>query len=181
MKFKNAILVTSSLVFATSLQAATVFAPTDQNVNVFPNSTGGVSDLQVGMFDDSDTAFAGPFLNVDITNGDTLAFSPAIGANTNYTVTNYAGSTLTLTGNDWFSFALRQSAGAWMSPDNVVCNSRTHSCQVAWNGFSSNLVVDVDQIVPPSSVPVPAAAWLFGSGLLGLIGVSRRRADATDS
>ena len=26
-----------------------------------------------------------------------------------------------------------------------------------------------------SAVPVPAAAWLFGSGLLGLIGVARRR------
>jgi hypothetical protein len=27
----------------------------------------------------------------------------------------------------------------------------------------------------PSQVPVPAAAWLFGSGLLGLVGVARRR------
>lgn len=26
-----------------------------------------------------------------------------------------------------------------------------------------------------SSVPIPAAAWLFGSGLLGLIGIARRR------
>ena len=26
-----------------------------------------------------------------------------------------------------------------------------------------------------SSVPVPAAAWLFGSGMLGLIGISRRK------
>lgn len=26
-----------------------------------------------------------------------------------------------------------------------------------------------------SAVPVPAAAWLFGSGLVGLIGVARRR------
>jgi len=26
-----------------------------------------------------------------------------------------------------------------------------------------------------SSVPVPAAVWLFGSGLLGLIGVARRK------
>ncbi|MBI5783055.1 MAG: VPLPA-CTERM sorting domain-containing protein, partial [Gammaproteobacteria bacterium] len=25
-------------------------------------------------------------------------------------------------------------------------------------------------------VPVPAAVWLFGSGLLGLIGVARRKA-----
>ena len=27
----------------------------------------------------------------------------------------------------------------------------------------------------PKSVPVPAAAWLMGSGLLGLVGVARRR------
>jgi hypothetical protein len=26
-----------------------------------------------------------------------------------------------------------------------------------------------------SPVPVPAAAWLFGSGLLGLVGIARRR------
>lgn len=30
-------------------------------------------------------------------------------------------------------------------------------------------------VPPPSAVPIPAAVWLFGSGLLGLIGVSRRR------
>lgn len=29
--------------------------------------------------------------------------------------------------------------------------------------------------VAASAVPVPAAAWLFGSGLLGLIGVTRRK------
>ena len=28
---------------------------------------------------------------------------------------------------------------------------------------------------PPSPVPVPAAAWLMGSGLAGLIGAARRR------
>ncbi len=31
------------------------------------------------------------------------------------------------------------------------------------------------RVTPPSAVPVPAAGWLFASGLLGLIGVSRRR------
>lgn len=30
-------------------------------------------------------------------------------------------------------------------------------------------------ISSPSAVPVPAAVWLFGSGLLGLIGIARRK------
>ena len=30
-------------------------------------------------------------------------------------------------------------------------------------------------VITPSAVPVPAAAWLFGTGLLGLIGVARRK------
>ena len=29
--------------------------------------------------------------------------------------------------------------------------------------------------ITPSAVPVPAAVWLFGSGLLGIIGVARRK------
>jgi hypothetical protein len=35
--------------------------------------------------------------------------------------------------------------------------------------------VFVDGSVTVSAVPVPAAVWLFGSGLLGLVGVARRR------
>jgi hypothetical protein len=33
--------------------------------------------------------------------------------------------------------------------------------------------------ISPAAVPVPAAAWLFGSGLLGLFGVARRIARET--
>jgi hypothetical protein len=32
---------------------------------------------------------------------------------------------------------------------------------------------------PPTTVPIPATVWLFGSGLLGLIGLSRRRQTKT--
>lgn len=38
--------------------------------------------------------------------------------------------------------------------------------------FSGTAVVQA----PPATVPVPAAAWLLGSGLLGLVGVARRKA-----
>ena len=29
--------------------------------------------------------------------------------------------------------------------------------------------------LPPGEIPVPAAVWLFGSGLLGLVGIATRR------
>jgi hypothetical protein len=41
---------------------------------------------------------------------------------------------------------------------------------------SGNLMITGNTVTPP--VPLPAAVWLFGSGLLGLFGVSRRRAAA---
>lgn len=34
---------------------------------------------------------------------------------------------------------------------------------------------DLDYLTNPTFVPVPAALWLFGSGLLGLIGIARRK------
>jgi hypothetical protein len=47
-----------------------------------------------------------------------------------------------------------------------------------WIDFSVNFDFTSIHITSVSSVPVPAAAWLFGSGLLGLLGVSRTRKNA---
>jgi hypothetical protein len=41
-------------------------------------------------------------------------------------------------------------------------------------GCVSNVFLD-NLSITTSAVPVPAAAWLFGSGLLGLVGVARRK------
>lgn len=48
---------------------------------------------------------------------------------------------------------------------------------VPLNGYAgtfdpANQLVSINNV---STVPVPAAAWLFGSGLLGLVGVARRK------
>lgn len=48
-----------------------------------------------------------------------------------------------------------------------------NSGQIA-TALNSGLSVDV-VVTPPPPVPLPAAAWLFGSALLGLVGVRRRR------
>lgn len=43
-----------------------------------------------------------------------------------------------------------------------------------WNKGKTNLVLS--HMTTYTVVPVPAAVWLFGSGLLGLVGVARRKA-----
>ena len=43
------------------------------------------------------------------------------------------------------------------------------------SGFNFNLDITTMTVTGVSAVPVPAAAWLFGSGLLGLVSVARRR------
>ena len=41
------------------------------------------------------------------------------------------------------------------------------------NGYAVEITADT--FIPGPPVPIPAALWLFGSGLLGLIGVARRK------
>ena len=53
----------------------------------------------------------------------------------------------------------------------------------AFSSFNANFditSVTVDSFVPTpvAAVPVPAAVWLFGSGLLGLVGIARRKKKA---
>jgi len=42
-------------------------------------------------------------------------------------------------------------------------------------GFTVSLASDGSITVTPTTVPLPAAVWLLGSGLLGLVGIGRRR------
>ncbi len=51
----------------------------------------------------------------------------------------------------------------------------------SFNNFNGNfdiLSVHFDSYVTAPAVPVPAAVWLFGSGLLGLVGIARRKKKA---
>lgn len=41
--------------------------------------------------------------------------------------------------------------------------------------LQSNGTLTYHVAAAPAEVPIPAAAWLFGSGLLGLVGIARRR------
>ena len=43
------------------------------------------------------------------------------------------------------------------------------------NAYSSGVATTYDWSFRVSPVPVPSAVWLFGSGLIGLIGIARRK------
>jgi hypothetical protein len=70
------------------------------------------------------------------------------------------------------------TVGLGTSPLDLSVGTYTGSgSDIVWgdgDGFAIPQPTYADGSVMVSAVPVPAAVWLFGSGLLGLIGVARR-------
>jgi len=58
-------------------------------------------------------------------------------------------------------------------PDNIPGTPMATNGPFA--GSNANFMANMTPTPAPSAVPVPAAVWLFGSGLMGLVGVARRR------
>ena len=149
-----------------SAVAATIFAPTDGNVNFL------LGDLQGGtlaMFDESDQSYQGDSINIPLAS--TVGIFGPVNGNNDYLATNSLGdSPLTLTGSNHFILGLNLN-GVWLSNTSVF-DQGANSYTVTFSNGGSLLMVDTQVI---SAVPLPAAAWLFGSGLLGLVGLARRR------
>ncbi len=107
--------------------------------------------------------------NVDNFNGGT-------GAGTNF-VPNPANSN---TAYDSFSTGTATNAAGTIN--GAVYDGTTAilvkggSIGDAWGGFFGAQYLEVWNVsFVPTTIPVPAAVWLFGSGLMGLVGVARRR------
>ena len=74
-----------------------------------------------------------------------------------------------------YGFSLSQENYGVLRADNgsvavsQFCDTESSAGACAAGSFAPTLDITV------SAVPVPAAAWLFGSGLLGLVGVARKK------
>lgn len=83
-------------------------------------------------------------------------------------------------GEEW-TLALFSDAG-WFSdgsviPDNLPANITAIIVGLEFDAAGNEIgsVFAPVSTLTVSAVPIPAAAWLFGSGLLGLVGVARHR------
>jgi hypothetical protein len=168
MKIRN-ILLGLALLASGSANASTVFAPTDGNINFIADTFNVGTEL--AMFDDSDVFYnSGTFLtitplpeNVAITSGGT--------APGDFTAENEALTKLNLTGSNLFRLGISTDNGITWVGDISTSPAGTDLLNVT---FSDGTVLSVDIKV----VPIPPAVWLFGSGLLGLVGIARRRKTA---
>lgn len=165
------ILVVSILTVA-KVDAATIFAPTDGDVNFL---LGDLLGAQLAMFDDSDQTYLGSSLlgsSLDVQIGDVVGFSGPNGSGDHVATNTTTAGTMLLTGSSNFILGLSTDGGtSWMA-DSSVISLGANSYSVTFGTGANVIEVDV-QIVP--AIPVPAAVWLFGSGLIGLVGVARRK------
>ena len=171
------LLMAGALAFSATLaNASTILYPTDGDVN-FLIETG--SNVQLAIFNDSDAVAPG----LEITGaGLTVALAPGLifdGGVIDFTGTNGSGvyqasnqtDILNLdTANDDFIVGMSNDGGLTWYADTGFLAGPANSGILIFDIGNATITVDV------KAVPVPAAAWLFGSGLIGLVGVARRRA-----
>ncbi len=98
---------------------------------------------------------------------------PFAGAGTSFNFTPWATGNyfLAVTGDanqGVDAFGNRQSSAAFLTSEFVLGTSFAEFDNGSFTSFSY-------EVSTLGAVPVPAAVWLFGSGLLGLVGVARRR------
>jgi len=112
---------------------------------------------------------------VDLTSNTIDGGGPSNGAEESY-ITTSGGYSLLLESSDWgidYDFSGNDGDGIvrnWMDHNFDGITSFTITSTNAFCFGMDNFYID--EVAP---VPVPAAVWLFGSGMLGLFGVSKRK------
>ena len=155
-----------------AVNASTVFVPTDGTVNFLNVSLDVTGSKKLAIFDDTDTSFSfgsATVLNSTLNSASLAVFTGASPTNVDVKLASATPVLFntSLSGDD--KFILGYYDGFNWSGDTGYQYVGGDIYKVT---FSGGQTFEIDVAV----VPVPAAAWLFGTGLVGLIGVARRKA-----
>lgn len=188
-------LVASAIAMAMGSSAASALTVsiTEMNFNGLYNATGTVNSNASGTFTSLDK-----FFNAHWT-ADAVAYFDTTGAHTWAGAGGGNTNDGTANGNYSYNFSLTSNQRAWGTffdwggtydipvLNIMTCTGFSTGDTCAGTGTPMQTLPFPGQapafngVVASSSasqVPVPAAAWLMGSGLVGLAGISRRRKKA---
>ena len=178
---------------STAANAATIWEPTSQDTDFF--TVLDFTDVDIGeaelfLFDNDDASFSN---GLAISDGGYVTFTPPPPATgdinaASYDIDGNFLADITLSANNNFVLAVTRDEGSsWLTDtgweqigkDSYLIDFHDeYRCRDRIRGYEGDsMCADKASIVAVDlqPVPVPAAVWLFGSGLLGLIGVARRR------
>lgn len=185
MKILKLLVVCAMGFFASAAQSATVFEPTDGDVNLSVLKSVSDAGYTLAIFDDAASIDSSGVIsggNVSVVFGSPFSVygQTLVGGlidftgSPSYLAVNTDGAQLALAGgNSDFIVGLCSASKCYADDGNGTAGwPNTYALNFSINE-SQAYAVDV-KVVP--AVPVPAAVWLFGSGLIGLVGVARRRA-----
>lgn len=114
---------------------------------------------------------------IDITSNTTYGGGQQTGTELSY-ITNDSSYSMLLPSSDWgFAFDFYGGPGdgvarLWLDNNFDGVSSVTFTSTNAYCFGLDNFYIDEE--APPSNVPLPAAVWLLGSGLVGLVGFGRK-------
>lgn len=195
----KSILITFSIFFFCSTSYAAIIEISSLNIsagNVLINGTINTGllpgeDPFIRMGDYQGVLDAGNIFGSIVTNSDPV-ITPFYGI----TLSSYGGNTysaptgtindvlgtITVDMRSWFVWQQNPSAGTLINNGGIATgtyNSLTGEFNMSWDGLIENGTFPDPNTWTLNGtvniVPIPASMWLFGSGLIGLIGFARRK------
>lgn len=157
----------------------TVWYKTDNNVNTLgfsylvSGSTDGI--FSYGIFAPTNTSLDPNLGYLAVSpSADRIDFTQS---GSNWNLKDLAGNTFTLHGSDHFLLgATTSSSGPWVADTGYQTYVPGSSYLIYFptgSGWPFTAAKLVGNDLAP--VPIPAPVWLFASGLIGIVGVARRR------
>lgn len=159
MKIFNVVAVTLLGLSAGVVNASTIFMPTGGNVNFTALSS--FNDQLATFANAADLLVGNNPVNITFGNPYTI-FGNSL-----------KSGTLALTSDFVVGLGVNTGSGiSWLADTGFSGSSAAGNLSFISSNSSTNILLNNAQV---QVVPLPAAIWLFGSGLLGLCGVVRRK------